>query len=117
MLSGVKERLWMEGASVADHDGCVTVRMFGSLHTHRRARGLDTTVTVIVPPEGLSSRELARGLELPLDQIEGVFCNGHVYGLSRVVRPGDRIGFVPHGTPGPHRFMLGLYQAGKEDDA
>lgn len=96
-------------------DDCVTVRLFGSLHTHRRARGLDTTVTVIVPPDGVSSRELAQRLELPLEQIEGVFCNGHVYGLSRVVRPGDRVGFVPHGTPGPHRFMLGLYSAGQDD--
>lgn len=101
---------------MADQDQRVTVRMFGSLHTHRKTRGLDTTVTVDVPMEGISSRSLAQRLELPLDQIEGVFCNGHVYGLSRIVLPGDRVGFVPHGTPGPHRFMLGLYQAGKEDE-
>jgi hypothetical protein len=102
---------------VADGDKRVTVRVFGSLHTHRKSSGLDTTVTVDVPAEGISGRALAESLDLPLDQIEGVFCNGHVYGLSRVIMPGDRVGFVPHGTPGPHRFMLGLYQAGKEDDA
>jgi hypothetical protein len=100
---------------VADGDQRVTVRVFGSLHTHRKSSGLATTVTVDVPAEGISGRALAEGLGLPLDQIEGVFCNGHVYGLSRVILPGDRVGFVPHGTPGPHRFMLGLYQAGKED--
>jgi hypothetical protein len=101
---------------VTDQDRRVVVRMFGSLHTHRTARGLDTTVTVDLPAEGMTGRALAQRLELPLDQIEGVFCNGHVHGLGHVVRPGDRVGFVPHGTPGPHRFMLGLYQAGKEDD-
>lgn len=95
--------------------GNVTVRMFGSLHTLRRERGLPTVVTVDVPPEGVVARELAERLDLPVETIEGVFCNGHVFGLSRVLVRGDRVGFVPHGTPGPHRFMLGLYRAGKED--
>jgi hypothetical protein len=102
---------------VTDQDSSVVVRMFGALHTHRKAAGLDTTVTIDLPAGGMTGRALAQCLKLPLDEIEGVFCNGHVYGLSRVILPGDRVGFVPHGTPGPHRFMLGLYQAGKEDDA
>jgi hypothetical protein len=90
----------------------VVVRMFGRLHTLRRERGLPTTATVEVPVEGIAADELAVRLDLPVEQIEGVFCNGTVYGLDRVVMPGDRVGFVPHGTPGPHRFYLGLYQAG-----
>jgi hypothetical protein len=79
--------------------GTVEVRMFGSLHALRREAGA-----------------IALGLDLPLDAIEGVFCNGHVYGLGHVLAPGDRVGFVPHGTPGPHRFMLGLWSAGREDE-
>jgi len=98
-------------------DGDITVRMFGSLHTLCRETGRETTECVPVPPEGITARELALRMELPLEMIEGVFANGHVYGLSRVIMPGDRVGFVPHGTPGPHRFMLGLYQAGKDDGA
>jgi hypothetical protein len=97
-------------------DGPVTVRMFGSLQTLRKERGLPTTVEIEVPADGLPAREIADELDLPRDMIEGVFCNGHIFGLKRVVVPGDRIGFVPYGTPGPHRFMLGLYQAGQEDD-
>ena len=31
------------------------------------------------------------------------------------VSPGDRVAFVPYGTPGPHRVFLGLYTAGKEE--
>jgi hypothetical protein len=96
--------------------GPVTVRMFGSLHTLRIDRGLPTTVDLEVPDEGMPAREIAAALELPREMIEGVFCNGHVFGLSRLIVPGDRIGFVPHGTPGPHRFMLGLWKAGKEDE-
>ncbi len=93
----------------------VTVRMFGSLHTLCRGQGRDTTILVDVGPEGLSARELALRLDLPPQTIEGAFCNGTVYGLSHIIRPGDRVGFVPYGTPGPHRFMLGLYEAGKDD--
>jgi hypothetical protein len=91
----------------------VTIRMFGLLQTLRKERGLPTTVTVEVPAAGVDAETLAGQLDLPIDNIEGVFCNGTVYGLDRVIIPGDRIGFVPYGTPGPHRFYLGLYAAGK----
>jgi hypothetical protein len=94
----------------------VTVRFFGALHALRSKAGLPTTTVVDVPAEGVRARELALGLGLPVDAIEGVFCNGDVFGLSRILRPGDRVAFVPYGTPGPHRFFLGLYKAGQEDD-
>jgi hypothetical protein len=93
----------------------VTVRMFGSLHTLRTERGLPTTVTIDVPEDGIAAETLAEDLGLPLGDIEGVFCNGTVFSLDRVIVPGDRVGFVPHGTPGPHRFFLGLYDAGKHN--
>ena len=91
----------------------ITVRMFGLLHSLRVEAGLPTTVTMSVPDPGETAEVLATRLELPLDQIEGVFCNHTVYGLDRVIMPGDRVAFVPYGTPGPHRVMLGLYKAGK----
>ena len=43
----------------AEGEVCVTVRMFGSLHTLCRERGTDTTLCVDVPPEGVSARSLA----------------------------------------------------------
>jgi hypothetical protein len=98
-------------------EGDVTVRMFGQLHTLRRDGGLPTTVIVSVPADGISAADLAARLDLPLETIEGVFCNHTVYGLDRVIVPGDRVGFVPYGTPGPHRVFLGLYQAGKGREA
>lgn len=91
----------------------VTVRMFGLLHMYRSERGLPSTVEVDIPPAGLSGRELAILLDLPCDQIEGIFVNRTVYGLDHPVSPGDRVAFVPYGTPGPHRVFLGLYEAGK----
>lgn len=96
-------------------DPTVTVRMFGCLHTLRKERGLPTTVEVAVPAEGMTGAELAAALEMPLDRIEGVFCNRTVYPIKHLIMPGDRVAFVPEGTPGPHRFFLGLYAAGKDD--
>ena len=96
--------------------GSVTVRLFGGLHTLYRERGLPTTVSVDVPAEGVSGRDLAVVLDLPLDMIEGVFCNRVVRAIDHVVMPGDRVAFVPKGTPGPHRFFLGLYAAGQGGD-
>ena len=98
-------------------EGTVTVRLFGSLHTLYRERGLPTTVTTEVPADGIPGRDLAVSLDLPLDMIEGVFCNRVVHGIDHLIRPGDRVAFVPKGTPGPHRFFLGLYAAGKDSDA
>lgn len=96
-------------------DPAVTVRMFGCLHALRKERGLPTTAEVDIPAGGVTGAELAGMLDLPLDQIEGVFCNRTVYPIRHVIMPGDRVAFVPEGTPGPHRFFLGLYAAGKDD--
>jgi molybdopterin converting factor small subunit len=90
----------------------VHIRLFGSLHTLRRERGLATTVTLDVPEEGITAREIALFLRLPLEEIEGVFVNHIVHDIDHVVRSGDRIAFVPPGTPGPHRVFLGLRKAG-----
>lgn len=95
----------------------IQVRIFGMLGALRTERGLATTIEVDIPTEGITSRELADELELPHDLIEGVFCNHTVYGLDHVIHPGDRVAFVPYGTPGPHRFTLGLYDTGKGSTA
>jgi hypothetical protein len=93
----------------------VTVRMFGLLHLYRTERGLPTTLEVEVPECGTTGRDLAQSLDLPVERIEGVFVNRTVYGIDHPVMPGDRVAFVPYGTPGPHRVFLGLYQAGRGD--
>lgn len=85
-----------------------TVRMFGALHSFRKDRGLGSKVDVAIPPEGRTARELAQDLELPLDKVEAVFVNHLVYGLNQVVKPGDRVAFVPTGVPGPAGILLGI---------
>lgn len=92
----------------------VSVRMFGSLHTLRVGQGLSPRAEVDVPGDGMTARDLARTLDLPLDKVEAVICNHRVQPLDHRVLPGDRVAFLPRGTPGPYRFMLGIYAAGKK---
>ena len=89
-----------------------TIRMFGLLHTLRKQKGLPVKVELQLPTEGRTARDLAQELQLPVDKIEAVFCNHLTYPLDHVILPGDRVAFVPHGTPGPHRYCLGIKQAG-----
>lgn len=95
-------------------EGKTTIRMFGALHTIRKKRGLEPTAEVAIPPQGRTAEAIARELDLPLDKIEGVFVNHLVYGIDRLVHPGDEVAFVPTGVPGPHRFMLGIHRAGRQ---
>ena len=89
------------------------VRMFGNLHTLRRERGLPPAADIHLPPDGKAALRVAEDLELPLERIEGVFCNHIAYSLDKILRPGDQVAFISTGVPGPHRFMLGIHAAGK----
>ena len=93
--------------------GNTIVRFFGNLHSLRKERGLPPVAEIWLPSEGRSGYEVARELDLPLNRIEGVFCNRLARGLDHLLHPGDRIAFIPTGVPGPHRFMLGIYAAGQ----
>lgn len=90
------------------------VRLFGTLHTARREKGLPSEVEIVVPPEGKPAIEIARELELPLSEIEAVFVNHVTYDVGHVIRPGDAVAFVSQGVPGPHRFTLGIHAAGRK---
>jgi len=87
----------------------VTVRMISFLDTYRRDRGLPSTVLAPVPASGLSARRLAEDLELPLERVEGIFLNYASAGLDAVVHPGDRVAFVPYGTPASHPAFFGPF--------
>jgi len=93
-----------------------SIRLFGKLHTLRSKRGLPTELLMEVPPEGLTGEELLAILDLPVGEVEGLFCNHKVYGLGHRISAGDQVAFVPRGTPGPHRFALGLFAAGRSRD-
>ena len=93
--------------------GKVHVKMFGLLHTFREERGLPSEAEVEVPGSGITAESLAENMWLPLDMIEGVFLDHRVHPLSITVNPGDSIAYASRGIPGPHRFTLGIFHAGK----
>jgi len=75
------------------------VRMFGSLHTIRRKRGLAPCEEMYIPPEGTTGLALAHELDLPLDKIEGVFINNFARSLDVLIRPGDKVAFISPWRP------------------
>jgi hypothetical protein len=92
-----------------------TVRMFGALHTFRKERGLEPTTEVSIPHGGCAACDLARELDLPMEKVEAVFVNHQAYSLDHLIRPGDRVAFVPTGIPNPERLLLGIYGAGRQN--
>ena len=95
----------------------VTVRMIAFLDTYRKERGLPTTVDYELRTDACTAAELARELELPVDRIEGVFLNYSGAGLDALVRPGDRVAFVPFGTPASHPAFFGSFRTHGADRA
>jgi len=89
--------------------GTVTVRTIAFLDAFQKERGRPSTLEVDVPPEGTTAHELAAALELPVERIEGVFLNKTVAGLDALVCPGDRVAFVPFGTPASHPAFFGPF--------
>lgn len=87
----------------------VVTRTIAFLATHQQDHGRPTTIEVDVPDEGMSAVDLAASLQLPLEIIEGVFHNYTVSGLDAIVRPGDRVTFVPYGTPASHPAFFGPF--------
>ncbi|MCL6638065.1 MAG: MoaD/ThiS family protein [Firmicutes bacterium] len=91
----------------------VEVRGFGELKKIFDERHWDFPLLYDLPEE-TTAGELAGKLNIPHDRIEIVFVNGKAQGLTHPVRPGDRVAFVPPGTPGPYRVILGFVQ--KKDE-
>ncbi len=85
-----------------------TVLMFGALHTLRRDRGLKPSIEITLPPEGRKAGDIGRDLNLPLELIGYIYCNHISSDLNQVIRPGDRMAFVPRIVPGPYRRFQGF---------
>lgn len=86
----------------------VEIRLFGALKKYGDEKGWSFPHFFPLESE-CSAVELAEVLEIPLDQVEGVFINGFAQPFEGArIKPGERIGFIPYGVPGPYRLMLGL---------
>ena len=93
----------------------IEVRALGKNYFLFRERGWPCPLYYPVEKE-LTARELRDALEIPAEDVEVVFVNRRVMPLSTPLKPGDRVAFVPPGTPTIHRFNLGFYGAREEKE-
>ncbi len=85
----------------------IEIRAFGRLSDlFRKRKRRDPLFLHIGEP--VTGGELAWTLEIPHEEIEVIIVNGVTQSLSYSIRPGDRVAFVPWGTPGPYRIFLGF---------
>ena len=90
------------------HHEKVSIHVYGFLRQYMDTARLPYALEWKIPTGGYPANEVARELSIPLDKIEAVFCNGRIINIYDSVRPGDRVAFFPHGTPGPYRVFLGM---------
>jgi molybdopterin converting factor small subunit len=85
----------------------VKVLAIAFLDAYCKENGLPTALEVQVPETGVTAQALAESVGLPVERIEGIFHNCSASGLDTLVRPGDRVAFVPYGTPASHSAFFG----------
>ena len=85
----------------------VTVRAIAFLDAYCKDHGLPTTMYVDIPQAGVTADALAESVGLPVERIEGIFHNCSPSGIDALIKPGDRVAFVPYGTPASHSAFFG----------
>ena len=87
--------------------GDIEVRGFGELKKLFEERAWPYPLLLKLEKD-ISAFDLAGELNIPVERIEIVFVNGKANTLDCLIKPGDRVAFVPPGTPGPYRVLLGF---------
>lgn len=95
----------------------VEIRGFLQLDAYLRKKFNSNPPFFLTIDKPISGYELAKQLEIPIDEIEVIFVNGFVEGLDYMIENGDRMAFLPPGCPGPYRIALGFYGKNQENEA
>lgn len=90
----------------------VEVHAFGKLYFLFNERNWQNPLQYELS-EPLTARELREKLDIPEKDVEVVFINRLLKPLSTTLKDGDRVAFIPPGTPTIHRFNLGFYHVEK----
>ncbi len=94
--------------AVPEQSAKVQIRVFGTLRAFLDRQDLPYLLEREVGGKGRSAFNIALDLGIPPEKVEAVFFNGKVRDMDDLVFPGDRIAYLPYGTPGPYRFFLGM---------
>lgn len=86
----------------------IEIRCFGRLSKFATEKGWPYPLVFELNQE-CSALELAAKVGIPIDQVEAVFIDGIAKPIDQgIIKPGNRIGFIPYGIPGPYRVLLGI---------
>lgn len=86
----------------------VTFRALLFLQAKLAARGIDCSGAVLALADGARVTDLIAACGLAEREVEAAFVNHRSVALDTELRDGDRVVLLPPGTPGPHRYLLGI---------
>ncbi|MCF8087177.1 MAG: MoaD/ThiS family protein [Desulfotignum sp.] len=86
----------------------ITFNAFSFLQKKLKEKKLPYAEVSLSIPEGITANDLIRQMQLTQKDVEVVFVNGRVQPFDTILNHQDRVAFVPHGTPGPYRVLLGF---------
>ncbi|MDD2554575.1 MAG: MoaD/ThiS family protein [Desulfotomaculaceae bacterium] len=95
--------------------GNIEIRCFGKLKKLLDEKKQPFPIIMNLERE-IKACDLAARLDISLEDVEIVFVNGKAEALDHPVKPGDRVAFVPPGTPGPYRVILGFMNKDQEEN-
>lgn len=86
----------------------ITFNAFSFLQKQLKEKGMAYKNATLETPLNSTPYDLIDQMGLSKNEIEAVFINGKVLPFDTIIKDGDRVAFVPHGTPGPYRVFLGF---------
>lgn len=86
----------------------ITFNAFSFLQKKLRDKNLEFSNATLSIGEHTTALDLIHQMQLSEEEVEVVFINGRVGPLDTLLQDQDRVAFVPHGTPGPYRVLLGF---------
>ncbi len=95
----------------------ITFNAFGFLQRKLKEENIDPCNLPLQIKEQETPEDIMTRFKLAEEEVEAVFVNGKIAPLDTPLRDGDRVAFVPPGTPGPYRVLLGIRKiAEKKED-
>ena len=86
----------------------INFNVFGFLQKKLKENNIDSCNVCLAIKEQETPADLMTRFNLSDEDVEAVFVNGEVSSFHARLKDGDRVAFVPPGTPGPYRVLLGI---------
>lgn len=85
----------------------ITFNAFSFLRENLKKQNIGYVNNIMEIPDVFTPNELIKKLKYNDGEVEFVFINGKVLPKDTNLADGDRVAFVPPGTPGSYRLILG----------